>query len=268
VKETDPNGAIRDVWIDAGSMLGEGVGLLFTNRLGGTSQPPYDSLNLSYHTRDNTHNVRANRNIVALKTGVAEGNFVYLDQVHGTVVKRARLEVEGDPHAPFGERLKATDGVFTTEPELALSVLTADCLPVALSCSEKDMVAMLHAGWRGTLNDLVGRAIGRFKSELGVDPCRMKAVIGPGIGPCCYVVEEGRARVFVEKYGRKNGVILKESGYRLDLRRANVINLLEAGMREENIISVGGCTCCERRYFSFRRDGVTGRQGAFIYRNA
>jgi YfiH family protein len=252
-------------WTDAGSLLGEGIGLIFTDRHGGVSPPPYDTLNLAYHTGDEPHNVRTNRAIAASGLRIAAGRFIYMEQVHGLRMARAGLQDRGSSGQDLNVAFAATDGVYTTERGMVLTVLTADCVPIAIAVPSAGAVAMLHAGWRGTIGNIVGSALGMLKNDLGLDPGEAKAVMGPAIGACCYEVDEGRARLFVERYGEKSIVVTGEGGRRLDLLRANLLNLLEAGVREENISRAGGCTCCELRYFSFRRDGVTGRQGAFIF---
>jgi YfiH family protein len=156
------------------------------------------------------------------------------------------------------------DGLYTTEEGLALAVLTADCVPLAVAFPSVPLAAVLHAGWRGTIGDIAGSFLARLREELGLSPPDARVVMGPAIGPCCYLVEEGRARLFVEKYGEESGVVREDGGFRVDLPRANRLNLARAGVREENVHLVGGCTACEASYFSFRRDGETGRQGAFI----
>ncbi|MBN2026256.1 MAG: peptidoglycan editing factor PgeF [Actinobacteria bacterium] len=253
-------------WIDAGGLLGDKIRLVFTDRRGGVSSPPYDSLNLAYHTGDEPRNVFDNRMRVAAKMCVAAERFIYLQQVHGVRVARTTLgDLKGSENG-LDAVIAETDGVFTTEKGVVLSVLTADCVPIALALPSAGVVAMLHAGWRGTIGNIVASALDGIKRETGLDPGEIKAVMGPAIGPCCYEVDEGRARLFVEKYGEESNVVTGEGRRRPDLFRANLINLLEAGVRHGNISRVGGCTCCEGRYFSFRRDGVTGRQGAFVYR--
>jgi hypothetical protein len=265
VKRTERSGHARSAWLDAGHLLGKGIGLIFTDRTMGCSTPPYDTLNLAYRTGDQAGNVSANREVVAGGLGIGPSRFVYLGQIHGVSIERAVGSDLGKAvDHPF-ETFPETDGVFTTEALTVLAVLTADCLPLALASPGDGVVAMLHAGWRGTIGDITAAAFARLDEELGLDAKEFKAIMGPGIGPCCYAVDEGRAGLFVEKYGEDSEVVLERDGYNLDLFRANRINLLQAGLKEENISRVGGCTCCDRRYFSFRRDGVTGRQGAFIY---
>lgn len=248
----------RADWLEAGHLLGEGKALYFTLRRGGVSPPPYDTLNLSGTNGDEPRNVLENRSQVAGWLGLELRDMVFMRQVHGTEVRRVS---EG---GALRERVvPGTDGLFTTRPGLALVALTADCVPLALGFESPPGVAMLHAGWRGTVGDIVGEALKRL-SSLGAQPGEFRAVIGPCIGPCCYSVDEGRARLFVEKYGERSGVVKVGDGYRLDLALANRINLLRAGVEEENIHRVGGCTCCREEYFSFRREGVTGRQGALV----
>jgi polyphenol oxidase len=252
-------------WIDAGSLLGSGIGLTFTDRSGGVSPAPYDTLNLALNTGDEADNVHENRLEVSRQVNIPQERFIYLEQVHGLDVARAGLEYDGMGAGALRGALASTDGVFTTEEGLVLSVLTADCVPVAIAEHQAGVVAMLHAGWRGTIGNIVGIAMEMMATGVGIRRGKARVVLGPSIAPCCYVVDEGRARLFVERYG-ENGVVAKAAeGSRLDLVRANILNLIKAGVREENIVALGGCTCCEKRYFSYRRDGVTGRQGSFLY---
>ncbi|MEW6554968.1 MAG: peptidoglycan editing factor PgeF [Actinomycetota bacterium] len=248
-------------WSDAGGFLGEGMGLVFTDRHGGFSSPPYDTLNLAFHTGDDGAVIVRNRMVVSHALGIAPRDFVYLEQVHDTRVARitARpVPCEGGASPPVVE---GADGACTAVRGLALAVLTADCVPIALADESIPAVAVVHAGWKGTIGDIAAAAL----RAMGADPRRVKAVLGPSIAPCCYEVDEGRAGLFVERYGEKSEVVTGKAGRNLDLVRANALNLMEAGVREENLLAVGGCTCCDGRYFSFRRDGVTGRQGAFVF---
>lgn len=246
-------------WTEAGHLLGNGIRLLFTDRSGGVSCPPYYSLNLSERCGDDPRAVDSNRKAVACALGLQPGRLVFMEQVHGVRVRRVGRGSGGGPRVVHG-----CDGLFTTEQGLALAALTADCVPLAVAFPSSSLVAVLHAGWRGTIGDIAGSFLELMRKELSLNPLEARVVMGPSIGPCCYLVEEGRARLFVEKYGEESGVVREDGGFRVDLRRANRINLVRAGAREQNIHVVAGCTSCDERYFSFRRDGVTGRQGAFI----
>ncbi len=252
-------------WEDVGGLLGEKVSLFFTDRDGGISPEPYDSLNLALHTGDDPANVHANRAAVARHLRIRPEHIIYMEQVHGVRVLRAGWDNVAEGEEGPGASLSSCDGAYTTARGVALAVLTADCLPVALAFPGAGAVAVLHAGWRGTIEDIVGVALRKMSETLGVEAADARAVLGPAIAPCCYEVDEGRARLFVERYGRKSAVIGGDNGRYLDLYRANTLNLLEAGVKERNVRRVRGCTCCDRRYFSYRRDGVTGRQGAFVF---
>ncbi len=253
-------------WIDAGCLLGEGMGLFFTDRNGGTSPPPFDSLNLAYHTGDDPRNVLSNREKVASTLGTTRQSFAYLEQVHGLRIAKATITGTLRKHNENETVFTASDGAYTLQAGVVLSVLSADCVAIALALPDAGAVAMLHAGWRGTAGNIVASAVEAIRREIAFDSGEMRAVMGPSIGRCCYKVDEGRARLFVEKYGVRGGVVTGSDMRRVDLVEANRINLIEAGLNEENISKVGGCTCCEERYFSYRRDGVTGRQGAFVFR--
>lgn len=260
-----PAGGAACAWIDAGHLLGEGIRLFFADRNGGCSPPPFHTLNLAYHTGDEAANVDANRRLAAAAMGIEAGRVFYPRQVHGLEV--VRVEAVGAPlrDPPPGADERGEDGAYTTEPGIALAVLTADCVPLALASPGRGAVSMLHAGWKGTIGDIAGGAVRMLERELGATPGECLAVMGPCIGPCCYGVDEGRARLFVEEYGEESGVVTEDGGYRLDLRRANRLNLARAGLEEGHIFAVGGCTCCDGRYFSFRREGRTGRQGSFVF---
>ena len=248
-------------WIESGALLGEGVRLVFGNRRGGVSPPPYASMNLSLAVGDREENVRANREMAAAYLGVAPGDMVFMGQVHGTRVAAVGREPAREPRT-----VPQVDGLYTDRPGVVLGVLTADCLPLALFFPSPRTVALVHSGWRGTLGDIAGETVRRLREELDAGVEEARAVLGPCIGPCCYRVDEGRAAAFVEKFGEKWDVLIRdEGGWRLDIARANVVNLLQAGLREENIVRLGECTCCRPEYYSFRREGRTGRQGSFLY---
>ncbi|MEE2830234.1 MAG: peptidoglycan editing factor PgeF [Myxococcota bacterium] len=170
-------------------------------------------------------------------------------QVHGQVVHL----VSGGPAPLEG------DGLWTRERGLVLAVRVADCVPVLLYDPGVPAVAAVHAGWRGTAVDIVGAAVATGASELGVQPERLRAALGPSIGPCCFEVghEVVAALRALELDEVQIGLKLGERGKpHVDLRRANRALLLRAGLRADRIEDVGDCTMCHPgRYESYRRDG-------------
>jgi YfiH family protein len=216
----------------------------FSTRVGGVSNAPFDTLNLGRRTADDPQHVAENRARLCSEAGTEPGLLCFGRQVHGPLVRRA--DGQGEPG----------DGVWTDEPGKPLLVFTADCVPVALARANggRPAIAALHVGWRGLLAGIVQTAAAALGSgELG-------AVIGPGIGPCCYEVGEDVAAPFRERYGTR---IVR--GRMLDLWAATEQALRSAGVRA--ITRLDLCTACNPDlFFSHRRDGgQTGRQGLIAY---
>jgi YfiH family protein len=216
----------------------------FSTRVGGVSEAPFDTLNLGRLTEDDADHVAENRRRLCDEVGTDPELLCYGRQVHGPIVKRA--EGQGEP----------SDGVWSDTPGQPLLVFTADCLPVALARANgaEPAIAVLHVGWRGLLGGIVQSAA----AALGGVP--LAAVIGPGIGPCCYEVGEDVAEPFRERFGA--GML---AGRHLDLWSSTEQALRSAGATE--ISRVDLCTACNPElFFSHRRDGArTGRQGLIAY---
>jgi YfiH family protein len=221
--------------------------VVFTTRRGGGSAGPYASLNLGRLTGDRPESVAANRALVEGELGV---RLVHGRQVHGAKVRLLDTapDVSGVP--------EEVDGQATALPGLGLMVLVADCLPIALA--GRGAVAMLHAGWRGLAEGIVGEGV-RAMRELALDG-ELTAVIGPGAGPCCYEVGEDVHAAF------GHGATHARRGRNLDLKAIARAKLEQAGVPE--VHDVGLCTICAEPslLFSHRRDrGVTGRQAGIVW---
>lgn len=214
----------------------------FSTRLGGVSEGPYASLNIGLATGDRRACVVENRRRLYEAAGACPARATWPRQVHGAQVVRAgRPGVEAD-------------AIWTEESLLALTVVTADCLPVVLVRRRgRPAVAVAHVGWRGLLAGVVEEAARALGGELA-------AVLGPGIGPCCYAVGKEVAGPARAAYGR--GVV--RSG-RLDLPGA--VERALRGVGVERVERLHECTACHpERFFSHRRDGPgTGRQGVVAY---
>jgi YfiH family protein len=224
----------------------EGYEVAFTTRLGGVSEGPYASLDLGRKSGDIPARADENRRIACEAIGADVEKLALNYQVHSTRVLRAVAAERGE-HA---------DGLWTDEPDLPILAMAADCLPIAIARADtsKPAVAVLHVGWRGLLAGIVGAG----KETLGAGA--LAAVIGPGIGPCCYEVGEEVAAPFRERFGAD---VVRES--RLDLWTSAERALRAAGV--DRIDRLDRCTACEpETFFSHRRDaGRTGRQGVIAY---
>lgn len=221
---------------------------LFTTRRGGVSRGAFASLNLGRWTDDDPDAVAENRRRVACAAGVPVDAIVQGRQVHAEHVRRAAGPLE--PHADPPE----ADGHATARDDLALLVLTADCLPVALIAPQA--VAMVHAGWRGLAAGVLEEGVQALR-ELGAGG-EIAAAIGPGAGGCCYEVgPEVHAALAREP-----------AAGRIDLKAIARRRLREAGVAA--VHDVGLCTICSGTdlFFSHRRDaGRTGRQAGIAWRS-
>ena len=214
----------------------------FTTRRGGVSDGAFRSLNLGFRTEDDATNVEENRRRVYAAVGADPARVTWPRQVHGGRVVRAAAARE------------EADGIWTDVPRQALTVVTADCVPVALARVDgPPAVALAHVGWRGLLAGVVSAAVAAVGG-------RLTAAIGPAIGRCCYEVGDDVASPVRAAFGPS---VVRRG--RLDLPGAVERALRAAGcVRIERFDS---CTSCDdERFFSHRRDrGRTGRQGAIAY---
>jgi YfiH family protein len=217
----------------------------FTTRNGGVSSGPYASLNLGLLTDDEPENVQENRRRVCAAVSTDPERLAMNRQVHSATVHRARA----------GERARPGDGLWTDERDLPMLKVTADCLPIALARTiGTPALCIVHAGRLGLLEGIVAAGVGALAKGTAA------AVIGPGIGPCCYEVGVEIRDAYRARFG--DGAV---RGRNLDLWAAAERALREAGVTRIERMDL--CTACNPDlFFSHRRDnGVTGRQGVIAY---
>ena len=218
----------------------------FTHRRStGVSRPPYDDANLALHVGDDPVAVAENRRQFADRRGVALDRVVWMEQVHGTAV----TVVDGPRPEP-----PVSDALVTATPGLVLAVLVADCVPVLLRAD--GVVGVAHAGRRGAADGVVVRTV-EVMRELGADA--IEAELGPAIcGGCYEVPAEMQAAVATVLPG--SDCLTRAGTPGLDLRAGLSRQLTELGVL---VTSSATCTAEAPHLFSFRRDGVTGRQAGY-----
>ena len=222
----------------------------FTSRKGGRSRGPWASLNLANHVGDEPAAVAANRAALAAHLGLA-GEPCWLEQIHSDIV----LNLD-DPAA--GRR---GDAAITTTPRRVATVLVADCLPVLLCDEQGQQVAAVHAGWRGLAANLIAKTICRFNTP----PERLSAWLGPAIGPTAYRIGEDLYARFMAIDPRNSVAFVRiDHHWHLDLGQLALLQLQVAGVRR--ITRSGVCVHDDaQNFFSYRRDGETGRMAALIW---
>ena len=253
---------IQYIQVDIPGSPGSAQG--FTTRHEGVSRPPCNSLNLGMNTQDQQANVEGNRSLLARAFGINQEALVTPRQVHGSDIL-----VINEPNEDYSHFLSVEgDAVITNQPNVMIGVCVADCVPILLSDPDNRVIAVVHAGWKGTAAKLVSKTVAGMASEFGSNPARLYAAVGPSIQKCCYEVDEPVRKAFAQ-----GGITwdacaeLKSPGkWQLDLAAANRELLLLAGLPAGSIQLSGQCVCCHsEQFFSYRRDkDDSGRQIGFI----
>lgn len=188
-----------------------------------------------------------NRALTAL--GLPADGWAGGTQVHGARTRRVR-----GPSAP--KEWPATDGLWTDRPGVALRVFTADCVPVFLLDPRGRRIGLLHAGWRGAADNILGRALNRFRRRG-----RWRMALGPHVRACCYAVSDDVAHRFRRVPGAVTPARAGENP-RLHLDRVLIHAARAAGLRR--VAAAPWCTACDGRFFSFRRTATPRRQAALL----
>jgi polyphenol oxidase len=231
-----------------GAGLGAGVRAVFTDRRGGVSAPPFESLNLGAGAGDSPDSVAANRELLAAACGLQTADIAWLRQVHGTDVRYAS---RGHAHEPAG----TADASFTDVPGVAVAVLAADCLPVLVADPVARIVGAAHAGREGMLAGVVPALVTAMCSA-GASPARMRAITGPAICGGCYEVSaELRDRAAAEVPESSCETRAGRPG--IDIRAGVHAQLARLGVT--GVAADSRCTKESAELFSYRRDGHTGR---------
>jgi YfiH family protein len=227
----------------------------FLTRQGGVSLPPYDSLNLSDKNGDREDCVSRNEIIIAKTFGFDSSRIILLDQMQKDQV----LLLKG-PVMPLLSPLEY-DALITDSSNTYLGIQTADCLPIFIVDQKKKVIAAVHAGRQGTALQITKKVLKRMEEEFACTSKDLFIAMGPSIGSCCYEIDE---RVFQPVW--KPFSTLRGAGkWMVDLVQINIAQMKKEGVKEEQIFWINLCTHCHNDlFFSYRKEGQTGRQLAFI----
>ena len=222
-----------------------------TTRQGGVSRVPYDSFNLATHVGDAPDAVATNRRLLAEDLALPSPP-VWLEQVHGTVVIDA---------ASAGDMPEA-DASVAFGPGAVCVAQTADCLPVIFCSRSGDRVAAAHAGWRGLVDGVLEATVG----ALDCDPASLLAWLGPAIGPAAFEVGEDVREAFLAQDDGATGCFVANARGRW---QADLYALARRRLTAAGVAAVHGGGLCthtdHERFYSFRRDRVTGRMATLIW---
>ncbi len=236
------------------------IATLITTRQSGVSEGAYGSNSLALHVGDDAGAVQSNRRQLAVSMALPVERIQWLNQVHGTRVVSAQV----------GGTAPSADASTTTESELACAVLTADCLPVLLCDCEGAQVAAVHAGWRGLAAGILGEVVARFHA----DSEDLLVYLGPAIGPTKFEVGVEVLEGFFAAARSESQLALIAAAFVPASRPlhfyADLYVLARAELTQLGVKSVYGGAYCTysdaNRFYSYRRDGETGRMASLIWR--
>lgn len=181
----------------------------------------------------------------------AVATTILVDQVHGTGIKTIYTNSDLNGYHP---RTWTADALITTLPTIALGIMTADCLPIVIAAPDIPVVALIHAGWRGLVQNIIPQVIESLMSSCHIDPKQISVTIGPAIHSCCYRVSED----FLEQIpSALHGTIIQKRGidWHCDLIGYSIHQIRTYGLRASSIhIDSTVCTACSVDYYSYRRD--------------
>ena len=244
-----------------------GVAHGFSTRLGGVSEGIFSSLNLGFNRGDNPDHVRENYRRFCTAIGADVNGIVMTGQVHGTEIRTADPAlIKPDVCAPTEYDC---DGLITDQPGLVLTVFTADCIPILLYDPVRRVIAAVHAGWRGTAQDIAGNAVRKMRQDYGCRAENILAAIGPGISQCCFETHADVPDAMITALGdvAKPHITHLENGkFRVDLKGINAALLMRAGVTADHVEVSTDCTAClHETYWSHRvTQGQRGSQAAMI----
>ena len=227
----------------------------FLTRQGGMTLPPFDSLNISENNGDRKEHVYQNRDRIATVFGFTPKRFILLKQEQKDGILLLKEPVETIPS--FLEY----DAMITDAPDIILGIRTADCIPIFVVDQKKSVIAAIHAGRQGTALHITTKVLKKIKEEFGCLPEELLIALGPSIGPCCYEIDEKVFQPEWEPFSISTG----RGKWMVDIAGINMSQMRDEGIKEEQIFLVDLCTSCHTDlFFSYRKEGRTGRQLSFI----
>lgn len=238
----------------------------FTTKLGGQSEEQFASLNFGFHVGDDQKSVQSNRKLLSKKLGFSLDHWIGAEQTHDTYIAKVDHADAGKGALEYSSSIQRTDGLYTGEEDILLTLCFADCVPLFFYASNHHIIGIAHAGWKGTVNGIAKEMVDKWNLE-GINPEEINVVIGPSICKNCYIVDDRvieQVNTWVEDDCPYQEI--SDGQYHLDLKKLNQMILLKAGVKLENIELTNYCTSCDHQeFFSHRRDhGKTGRMLSFI----
>lgn len=245
----------------------KGARVIFSSRQGGSSRGRFAGLNMGLHVGDDTETVLANRRQLIGLMGSDLSKMVCCQQVHGSKVAVVDSGCAGLGAICHEDALKNTDGMVTDTPGLLLATFYADCIPVYFFDPVRQVVALSHSGWKGTMDLITAKTLQTMYSQFHCQASDVMVYIGPGIDKCCFEIKADLADKVLSIFPNDHDIIImNQNRIMWDLKETIRRCAVDNGVRESRIVVSPWCTSCHTEYFySFRKEqGYTGRMAALI----
>ncbi len=260
----------KEIFENKGSYLenkiNDEIAIYFTTRDDGVSKAPFDTNNMAYQVGDEKEDVFENRKGFAKNIGQDINNFVFANQNYGINIARIETKHLGQGLYSFEEGI-AADVLYSFEKDIVLACFFADCTPIYFYDKSSGLIGIIHAGWQGTVKDIVLHTLNKLKDVEEVDVRQLKFVFGPSIKKDSFIVQEDVKNLFIDKEYAKGCIEDNNDGtWNIDLVKYN-INIIESfGIATSNIDVTNIDTYTASNMFSFRRENKTGRMIGVIVR--
>ena len=211
-----------------------------------------DAGNLAFHVGDDIVHVQKNHELLASALNYKKYSLIHMKQIHSSLT---HVVSENDNF----DKPQSCDALVTNKKNIPLMVMVADCSPILFYNTQKEVIAVAHAGRQGAFKNIIQNVIDTMKSEFNSDVNNLHVSVGASIGVCCYEVGE---EIYTEAKSLhvEYAVDIRDNSYFLDIGKILKKQLLKAGLKKENIEISQECTCClSNKYFSYRAEGITGR---------
>ncbi|MFH2093372.1 MAG: peptidoglycan editing factor PgeF [Pseudomonadota bacterium] len=231
---------------------------IFT-RQGGTSTGAFDSLNVGMDSGDDVSAISTNRKLIIRKMGMKP--LVFLNQVHGNEIKILKKD-DNDLSDIFepGKELYTADGIITDMPGVFLVIQVADCQSIMFYDPEKRVIANIHSGWRGSIENIAGQCVDKMKEQFDCRPENIMVGISPSLGPCCSEFKNFEQEIPQHLWQYK----AQDKPY-FDFWQMSVDQLTEKGVKKEHVENMQICTKCNTdTFYSYRGEKATGRFACVI----
>ena len=250
------------------------VSVGFSSRLEASTPTTYNGLNYALHIVDDRHQVIHHRQKLAEALAIPLEAWTCAEQVHGCQTLAVNSDHRGQGLYDAEDAMAQTDGLLTNDENVWLVSFYADCVPLFFWDPDHSVMAIAHAGWRGTALEIARQTIEHMQHRYQSDASRIQCLIGPAIGPCCYEVDRHVAEQLAQTINAHEDlsemirpIENRSEKYLIDLKRCNQIIMMKAGILSTHIEISQWCTSCHPElFFSHRKEhGNTGRMAAWMY---